>query len=344
MVSRKCDQCGATVAGDEQFCPNCGSYIDPLTDAPSPRGDNVISVNSDGNYEEFELGAPPPVAERQGSSRKTANSPAVDCPSCGALNPSNNRHCQECGARLSQGPLPTAPRPAVQATAGVRAALAISALLFAVVVVALLFNIFNGDDETPDSTVPTDSTTTPVLAELAPIDILDVTCSREGIGAFVCDNLISGTDAEYQFNYEDVPEGETITIRLTFNQPMAVSRIDWVNLLDPTQFRRNYRARGIVINAQDSLQATPLQLEDLPGSQLIPYAAIDTNWIEITIESDFPAEVVEDNVFTEMAIQEIQVIGRPSTTTSTIGSATTLPGDATTVPGEGTTTTPTTVP
>ena len=337
MVSRRCDQCGATVAADEQFCPNCGSFIDPLTDGPVPRGDNVISVNSDGNYEEFELSAPPPPAERSTPSRKSGNSPDVSCPSCGAVNPANNRHCQECGARLSQGPLPTAPRPAVQATAGVRAALAISALLFAVVVIALLFNFFNGNGETTDSTVAVDATTTTALAELAPIDILDVTCSREGIGAFVCDNLISGTDAEYQFNYEEVPEGEAITIRLTFNQAMVVQRIDWVNLEDATQFKRNYRARGIVINAQDSLQAMPLQLEDLPGSQLIPYAAIDTQWIEITIESDFPAEVVEENVFTEMVIQEIQVIGRPATTTSTAGTPATTSGGATT-------TTPTTTP
>lgn len=341
MASRRCDQCGATVAADEQFCPNCGSFIDPLTAGPAPRGDNVIAVNSDGNYEEFELGAPPPPAERPSSSRRSSNKdPEVGCPSCGAVNPANNRHCQECGARLSQGPLPTAPRPAVQATAGVRAALAISALLFAVVVIALLFNIFNGDGETPVTTIASGSTTTTGIQELAPIEILAADCSREGIGAFVCDNLISDTTPEYQFNYEEVPEGEPITIRLTFNQPMVVQRVDWVNLEDATQFKRNYRARGIVINAQDSLQPTPLQLEDVPGLQPIPYAAIDTNWIEITIESDYPAEVVDDNVFKEMAILQIQVIGRPATTSSTVNGSTTTTapaGETTTAPVETTT-------
>jgi zinc-ribbon domain len=334
VASRRCDHCGATVAADEQFCPNCGSFIDPLTAGPAPRGDNVISVNSDGNYEEFELGAPPPPAARPGS-RQSSNGPDVTCPSCGAVNPANNRHCQECGARLSQGPLPTAPRPAVQATAGVRAALSISALLFAVVVIALLFNIFNGDGATAESTVTTEVLTSSTVPEVQPIDILRADCSREGIGAFVCENLISDSTAEYQFNYEDVPEGEPITITLTFDRPMVVQRIDWFNLEDPTQFKRNYRARGIVINAQDSLQPTPLQLEDLPGSQPVNFIAIDTNWIEITIESDYPAEVVEDNVFRDMAIQQIVVIGRPAPATSTDNGAAT-----TTTVGETTTTVP----
>jgi hypothetical protein len=330
VASRRCDHCGATVASDEQFCPNCGSFIDPLVEEPSRRrSDNVITVNSDGNYEEFELGAPPPPVERTGT-----NQPEVTCPSCGASNPANNRHCQECGARLSQGPLPTAPRPAVQATAGVRAALAISTLLFAVVVVALLFNVFNGDGEATSTTLAAESSTTPTVVEPAPIDILAVDCSQEGIGAFVCDNLIGDTDAEYQFDYEAVADGEPITIRLTFNQPMVVQRIDWVNLEDSTQFKRNYRARGIVIEAQDSLQPTPVQLEDVAGSQSIPFAAIDTNWIEITIESDYPAEVVDDNVFTEMAIQEIRVIGRPGTVSSdgTATTSTTQPASTTAAP------------
>ncbi|MGH8915347.1 MAG: zinc-ribbon domain-containing protein [Acidimicrobiia bacterium] len=342
MASRKCDQCGATVAADEQFCPNCGSFIDPLAPSPALRGDNVISVNSDGNYEEFDLGAPPPPYERSGS--RSASTREIACPSCGAVNPANNRHCQECGARLSQGPLPTAPRPAVQATAGVRAALAISALLIGVVVIALLFNIFNGGAEATSTTTATGVSTTTTVAELQPIDVLLVECSQEGIGAFVCDNLISGTEAEYQFTYEGIPEGEPITIRLTFNQPMVVQRIDWVNLEDPVKLKRNYRARGIIIEAQDSVSPIPIQLEDVAGSQTIPYAAIDTNWIQITIESDYQAEVVEDNVFREMAIQEIRVIGRPAVTTGTsvpdtsgATSTTTAPG-STTVPGSTTTT------
>ena len=68
-----------------------------------------------------------------------------------------------------------------------------------------------------------------------------------------------------------------------------------------------------MINAQDALTTVPFQLEDVPGTTEIPFAAIDTDWIEITIESAYTAEVTDGNVFTDMAIQEITVIGRPST-------------------------------
>ena len=151
MASRKCDQCGATVPRDEQFCPSCGSFMDPLVPEAAARRDNIISVSSDGNYEEFNLDNPP--REDSPSGRGASDRGSVSCPSCGASNPPSNRHCQECGARLRQGPLPTAPRPAVQATAGVRAALAISALLFGVVVIALLFNVFNGEAATSSTTL-----------------------------------------------------------------------------------------------------------------------------------------------------------------------------------------------
>jgi hypothetical protein len=228
----------------------------------------------------------------------------------------------------------------------VRAALAISALLFAVVVIALLFNIFNGDPTTSSTTVVADPGVSTTVAELREIDILDVECSIEAIGAFVCDNLISGTDAEYQFNYEDVPEGQAITINLIFDQPIVVQRIDWVNLEDVTKLKRNYRARGIVVNAESNLQPIPLQLEDLPGSQPIAFAAIDTNSILITIESDYPAEVVDDNVFSEMAIQEIRVIGRPAITgtTNPTGTTSTTVGETTSSTTGSTTASTTTTP
>jgi hypothetical protein len=88
-----------------------------------------------------------------------------------------------------------------------------------------------------------------------------------------------------------------------------------------------------------------VQLEDLAGSQPVAFAALDATSIEITIESDFPAEVVDEESFTEMAIQEIRVIGRPGSITNGTNGATpttTVPG-ATTVPGS-TTVPPTTVP
>jgi hypothetical protein len=301
------------VPSDEQFCPSCGSFLDPLTAPQTPRRENVISVSSDGNYEEFDLGTAPPGEEPAGQPTRSERG-QVTCPSCGALNPSSNRHCQECGARLRQGPLPTAPRPAVQATAGVRAALAISALLFAVVVVALLFNVFNGSDpETTTTLAGSGSTTLPAPEEITQIEVISVECAPPGIGSFVCENLISGTEDEYQVTYEELEEGEKVVITLIFREPMTVTRIDWSNLSDDVQFRRNYRARGITIAAQGNPQAIPVELEDSPGLQTIAFAAVETTEVVITVESAYLAELVDGNSFQELAIQEIAVFGRRPT-------------------------------
>ena len=278
---------------------------------------SVISVSSDGNYEEFSLGDGPPGEDPPHEHSVSRTGHALTCPSCGAGNPSGNRHCQECGARLDQSPLPTAPRPAVQATAGVRAALAISGLLFAVIVIALLFNVFSSDTPTAGSTLKFTTTTESTITQPAVVDILDQQCSPDGLGAFTCINLTSGTDSEYQVNWEEIEAGEVnITIKLFFREPMIVTRIDWNNIVDPTRFRRNYRARGLTIDAQGSLTQVPHTLADTPGLQNINYAAVNANWIEITIQSAYQAEVVDDNVFRELAIDEITVWGRPANPTT----------------------------
>jgi hypothetical protein len=76
-----------------------------------------------------------------------------------------------------------------------------------------------------------------------------------------------------------------------------------------------------------------VQLEDLAGSQPVAFAALDATSIQITIESDYPAEVVDEERFTEMAIQEIRVIGRPGGVTNGTNGATqtTLADGSTTV-------------
>jgi len=326
VASRKCEQCGATVAADEQFCPNCGNFMDPLTPGERP---HVISVSSSG-FEEFDLSEPPPPPQPVASERSAPRpGKTTQCPSCGAINPSNNRHCEECGARLSQAPLPTAPRPAVQTTAGVRAALAISGLLFGVVLIALLFNVFNGDGTATLTTTSLESTSSvPVIVENGPLAVIDTSCSVEGIGTFSCSNLTSGTDAQYQVNWEELPADQKIVIRLTFGQPMVVQQIIWKGITDPVKFAQNYRPRGLVISSTDAISDVPFELSDDPGEQVIPFAAIGSNWIEIEIQSAYLAELTEGNVFKEIAIDEITAIGRPqaqATTSTSSTSSTTAP-------------------
>jgi len=336
VASQTCDQCGAIVARDEQFCPSCGSFMDPMT-APRPRprarpkgGRNVISVSSDGSYEEFSLKSPPPPEQTTTSRRGPAATSTNDrdersmtCPSCGAVNPANNRHCQECGARLRQGPLPTAPRPAVQATAGVRAALAISGLLFGVVLFALLFNALTGEDPEAASSTTVTTTTLADVVQTGPIEILDQICTPQGIGGFTCSNLTSDTPDEYQISWVELGEDASVTIELTFFEPMAITEIQWRNIEDATRFRQNYRAKGITITAQDSLTPVPVQLQDQQGTQIVVYSALNTAELTITIESIYLPEVIDNNVYDELAIDEITVIGRPSNPTT--NSTTTTP-------------------
>ncbi|MGD2102546.1 MAG: zinc ribbon domain-containing protein, partial [Acidimicrobiia bacterium] len=239
----------------------------------------------------------------------------ITCPTCGAANPPNNRHCQECGARLRQGPLPTAPRPAVQATAGVRAALAISGLLLAVILIALFVNIFTGDGTGAQSTSTTTSTTVPQIQESGPIDALSVSCDPSGIGSLICTNLVAGQGNEYQVSWEEVAN-DGVKITFTFREPIAISEIEWTNIEDSVRFRQNYRANGLVLKAQDSLVETPVTLQDQAGTQLIQYTALSTTTLEITVVSAFEAEIVDENRFDELAIDEIVIVGRPVTPTT----------------------------
>lgn len=309
--------------------------------SPSSRHGNVISVTSDGPpndspYEEFSLESGPPnedvPPQQHASPGGNGNGGPVQCPSCGAVNPGNNRHCQECGARLRQGPLPTAPRPAVQATAGVRAALAISGLLLGVILIALFFNIFSGDDSAPETSTTSTPTTAPQVQELGPIEILEETCTPQGISSFICANLTSGTDDEYQVSWEENSD-QGITIELSFFEPMAITQILWTNIDDPVRFRQNYRAQSITIEAQDSVAGpVPVRLQDQQGTQQVPFQALNTTTLTIRVVEAYEAEVMEDNRFDEIAINEIEVIGRPvvGPTGTTTPSDTTIPDDTST--------------
>ena len=314
MARYVCDNCGATVV-DEEFCPSCGSWVDTL-------------AQKDEDYEEFDLqgGPPPPV--------RTGRADPVLCPSCGAPNPPNNRHCEECGARLRQGPLPTAPRPGVQTPAGVRALGALLGLLALVGLVAFIINLFSGDDPSTTTTLAGDggvsTTVAPEVIENPDVlDILNVNCEPEGLGGdFACANLIDANPGSFQVNYNELPDGEkSITIRITFAQPVEVTRIVWTNLEDESRFRRNYRAKGISLEAEGNPFVIPQELQDAPGEQSFDFATIRANFIEITIQSVYQAEVVDgEEPFDELAIEEISVIGRPVQTTTN----TTDPDTATT--------------
>lgn len=320
MARHVCDNCGSVVSDEDQFCPSCGEWIDPTSD----------SVDDGDEYEEFSLEDGPPPNDPLRPPVQVA-SQTVSCPSCGAANPDTNRHCEECGARLSQGALPVAPRPAVQATAGVRAAMAISALLFGVVVIALLFNIFTGDDGNPDDVAASSSTTTTTtIARVpVPIDILSADCSISGLSGFECRNLID-SEREYQINWEALGEDDVVTIDLIFPEPMVVTGFVWENLpADSERFYQNYRARGITIST-DTTNPLPDELDDEPGKQALEYVSMRTLSLRIQINTAYLPEERNGRVFTELAIGGIEVVGYPA---GDLVTSTTAPEDTSTTEG-----------
>lgn len=197
-----------------------------------------------------------------------------------------------------------------------RAALAISGLLLVVILVALAFNMFNDDGVASSTTNPGSTTTSSAPpAENAPIEILTATCSHPGLGSYVCDNLTAGPGSEFQVNWEDLEAAEeTLTIRLAFAQPMNVERIDWTNIADQNRFLQNHRAMGVTFDADNQLLPLSTNLEDSPGTQIIQWAALNANYVEITVHSTYRSQVVQDTTFPELAIDEIVVIGRPAPT------------------------------
>ncbi len=316
LVRRQCDNCGSPV-DDEEFCPRCGAWVDslrptsPLPDETAPAADLPV--------EEFSLGEPPAYAEE--GPRSWTSRPDVECSSCAALNPATNRHCEACGARLAQGALPVAPRPAVQATAGVRAAIATGVVLFVVVIVAVLFNIFTGGSPTETTLAPTE--TTAATSQTVQIDILDVNCTVPGIAGFDCSNLIDGGTGEYQITWDDVPAGETVSIGLVFAEPTVVKSLEWENLAEGDRFYQNYRASSITVQGGPAAPAIPIQLEDRPGAQVHLYATQATLEMTITITNTYLPQERNGEMFTELAVGEIRAYGYPSQAVATPGTATT---------------------
>lgn len=326
MAGHICDNCGAAVA-DEQFCPTCGAWVDPLQNGDA------------GDFEEFSLGATP---NDEPSAPTRIPRQEIQCPSCGAPNPASNRHCEECGARLSQGALPVAPRPAVQTTAGVRAAMGISAVLLVVILAVVLVNVFGGDDDASTTTSIAANGTTTTTARLEPVSltVLDVECnigseSIEAIAGFECGNLIDGNtgrDGEFQFNWVNLEPGVSPTITLKFAEQVSIRSIVWSNIEDADRFAQNYKVQRVSIS-DDTDIPLPAELDQEAGSQVIPYVSLPTFELVIEITSAFGATDVDGNVFEDMAIAEIEILGNPAgagaappTTAATTGDTTDTTG------------------
>lgn len=286
----ECSNCGAQSEGEE-FCPSCGAWL-----------------QTEG-FEEFDLNSPAAVTQVPYNT--------IACPSCGAANPTTNRHCEECGARLMQGALPVAPQPILATTPGVRAAIAIGGLLIAVVLAALLFNWIRGDGTTTTTTTstPSSSSTSVPLAAIELIPIASSECSSS-LPNWPCGNMFDG-DVTTVWNDESLSGvGASITVR--FPATYQVQSIVITNVQDDlVRFKRNFRVASVKVISDDNPRGTVSLLPDTPGPHTITFSTIGTTEITIEIQTTHQAESVIDEEtgesldrFSELVVAELEFYGR----------------------------------
>ena len=271
-------------------------------------------------FEPFELGETPPEPEaprrrpppaatpRPAAPTHAVNSnvPTVPCPSCGATNPEFNRHCEQCGARLSQGPLPVAPAPNLRTSPGGRALGVLGAVVLLVALAALIFNVFSGGDDIDASSTTTSSTTSiPAAAvELFPSSVE----ASSFLNGHDPEHLIDG-DSDTDWN-DDSSRGVDAWLRFSFAQPVRITEIGLQNLLDDDRFKKNYKIQGYLITTDDLTIEISGRLTNTNDPQRVPIASIGTTELTIEVKSTYPAEPAGDRPpFNELALQSVRIFG-----------------------------------
>lgn len=281
--------------------------------------------HSDETFEPFALGEE--ADERPGRSTPRSREPAppgsgrgggeggppgIPCPSCGAPNPPFNRHCESCGARLSQAMLPVAPQPMLRTTAGARALMVLAGVLLFVGLAAVIVWAFNrGGGVTAESTSTT--TTTQVPLDIVQLHPIRVDCTSE-LADYPCTALID-EDPDNSWNAREGGVGAVITF--LFSPPVQISEVYIHNLEDQERFERNARIKGLEIVIDDLPQATIVELEDSNEPQRVSLRSVHTSSVELTITSAYPGQSYEGREpFRELAAQEILFYGRISPDTT----------------------------
>ncbi len=282
-------------------------------------------------FEPFELGeppsggsTPPPPAQpaptqsdqdatgevptQQHVTTSTEQPTDIACPACGARNPGFNHHCERCGARLSQDPMPIAASPSSRSSAGGRALGVLAAVVLVVALVALMVNIFRGDDGTalPDTSSTTTTTTVPIIvSEIFPTS---VKASSQLSDRFGPENLIDG-DPETRWN-DDGLRGVGAWLEFTFATPVQITEIEFQNVTDDEAFRRNYKIQGYTITVNDLNVPISGRLVNSNEPQRVRVASVETFTLRIEVTTTHLAEPVDNNPpFDELALEEVRFFG-----------------------------------
>jgi hypothetical protein len=299
--------------------PECGPAAPSQVRIVNDRPDEPF----DEQFEPFELEDTPTGETRRAVPRPNEGSAArsgggkggpptgVPCPSCGTLNPPFNRHCDSCGARLSQAPLPVAPQPMLRTTAGARALMVLAGVILTVALLALAVNVFRNGDGTAESTTTT-TTTTPEL-DIVKLEPIRADCTSE-LASFPCRALIDN-DPDNDWNAEAGGVGTVITF--LFSPPVQITEVILYNLDDAERFERNARIEGIEIVVDDLPQATIAELEDTNEPQRVQLRSLRTSSVTITITRAIPGQTYEGKEpFPELALKEVAFYGRVSPETT----------------------------
>lgn len=270
-------------------------------------------------FEPFELEEYPTDAEATGEGGPLEPvapvleeaTPTMRCPSCGALNPAHNRHCEECGARLSQSPLPVAPPPMIRSTPGGRALGILFGVVLLVALFALFLNIFRGGgDETAATTTTLATSTTVSTVIQTELQAASVEASSS-FPELEADLLIDGDPTTYWNDASQRGVGATLTF--TFAQPVAIGEMELQNITEDEPFRRNYRIKDFQVTVDDLAIELPYTMPDNNEPFRVPLKTLETRRLTITVLDTYPGEPVGDQPsFIELALAEVRFFGTVS--------------------------------
>ncbi len=267
-------------------------------------------------FEPFELDdEPPPETERPDPAQQAqatatqstaSNAATIACPSCGTKNPDYNRHCEQCGARLSQDPLPVAAPPSLRTSPGGRALGVLAAVILLVALAALVFNIFSGGGGEQTTTTTTTPTTT-IPAAATELFAASVEASSF-LPGWEPENLIDA-DPSTHWNDESL-HGIGAFLTFNFAEPVSITEVELQNLLDDEGFKRNYKIQGYLITTDDLSVEFSGRLDNDNAPQRVPIASLMTTEVTIVVASTYPAESAGDKPpFDELALQSVRFFG-----------------------------------
>ncbi|HEX9854472.1 MAG TPA: zinc ribbon domain-containing protein [Acidimicrobiia bacterium] len=264
-------------------------------------------------FEPFELeegpaaDAPPEDVPPPSQQPPSPVSTPLNCPSCGAANPPQNRHCEQCGARLGKSPLPVAPPPAVRTTPGGRALSVLAVVVGIVAIITIAFNLTRGEPnaQVTTTTIATTTTTDFEFTELRPTSVE----ASSHLTGYEPDKLLDCTDDEKYWNDQSA-RGVNAVLTFRFAQPVQIRDIELQNLVDNTKFKLNFRIKDFVITVDDLGTETVGTLRDVNEPQSVAIASLNTTLVTLEVRSTYPAEAVNDNApFSELALQCVRFFG-----------------------------------